>query len=253
MRRMWGGHARITARMTLLCIALLPRAHAEIGGAVALTSDDVYQGLSQTCGHPAVQADAHLTSGDSRSPEGAFLGLWGSAGLGSGSCGSSHELDAYGGYRAALDASVSGALTYTHYAFPGGGPTYLDSGGRRYDYDELESTWGFRDEAFLSIGWTPDAVRYEDYRTSRDRSAFSFSLQLRRPLLDRLAVQAGAGYDQISDVYGQGFAFWSGGLQYRLSALEVDVLYVGTPHRVEQQFGSATAGQRALASVVWRF
>lgn len=253
MVRMWGRHARGTAGIALLSVASFPGAHAEIGGSIGLTSNYIYEGLSQTCGSPAVQADAHLTSSDSRSAEGAFAGVWGSVGLGSGSCGSSHELDAYGGYRASLDSEVSGALTYTHYAFPGGGPTYLQSGGLRYDYDELQSAWAFRDEIFLSIGWTPDALKYSNYQAARDRSAFTFGLELRRPLTRRLALTVGAGYDQVSDLYGHGFAFWSGGLQYTLKALDIDLLYVATPPRIARQFGSATGGQQLAGSVVWHF
>src|ERR1700733_7085380 len=92
----------------------------DFGGSLALTSDDIYHGISQTCGDPAAQADLHYRSAGGQSPSGGFVGLWGSAGLGASACGKAKELNLYGGYSFALSNDSSATLTYTHYGYPGG-------------------------------------------------------------------------------------------------------------------------------------
>src|SRR5580704_19476437 len=71
---------------------------ADFGGSLALTSDDIYHGISQTCGDPAAQADLHYRSAGGQAPSEAFAGLWGSAGLGQSECGKAREFNLYAGY-----------------------------------------------------------------------------------------------------------------------------------------------------------
>ncbi|MGH8227828.1 MAG: TorF family putative porin [Steroidobacteraceae bacterium] len=91
-------------------------AAVNVGGSLALTQDDVYRGVSETCGHPAVQADLHIRDRGTAYLA-AFAGVWGSAGLSGYPCGRARELDIYAGYSLALtrtqargDASPRGSL-----------------------------------------------------------------------------------------------------------------------------------------------
>src|SRR6185312_5397019 len=76
-------------------------AGVDAGGSLALTADDVYRGVSRTCGHPAAQADVHVRERGA-SYWAAFAGVWGSAGLSSSPCGGARELEIYAGYSLAL-------------------------------------------------------------------------------------------------------------------------------------------------------
>ena len=60
---------------------------ADFGGSFALTSDDVFHGISQSCGDPAVQGDLDYRSSGGLAATEVFAGVWGSAGLGRSRCG----------------------------------------------------------------------------------------------------------------------------------------------------------------------
>ena len=226
---------------------------ANFGGSLALSSDYVYHGLSQTCGDPAAQADLHYRSSGGESPSELFAGVWGSAGLGRSDCGHAREFDAYGGYSVALGQESSATLTYSHYGNPGG-TYYLEPvAGYRYDYDTLEAQWAWLDEIYVTLGWTPDAVRFVDYRPRRDRSALSYGLQLHQPLAGGFSLSAGLGYDEIADPEGTGYGFWNAGMAYGWGPVQIEAVYIGTASRATREFGSYVAGNRAALSAVWRF
>jgi len=225
----------------------------DFGGSLALTSDEIYQGLSQTCGDPAAQADVHYRSSGGQTASEGFAGVWGSAGLGQSACGKARELNLYAGYSLALGQDSSAALTYTHYAYPGGSYTLPRLAGYRYDYDTLEAQWAWQDRVFLTVSWAPDALRFADYAAQRDRNALSYGLQLHQPLLAGITFSAGVGYDEIPEPSGAGYGFWNAGLGYSLGPVQLQVGYFGTQSRATRVFGSDVAGSRAAASAVWRF
>ena len=51
----------------------------DFGGSVALTSNYMFHGISQTCGDPAAQGDVHYRSSGGQSASEGFAGVWGSA------------------------------------------------------------------------------------------------------------------------------------------------------------------------------
>jgi len=247
-------------RSVLLVIGLLSARAAsaalgldDFGGSLALTSDYIYHGISQTCGDPAAQADVHYRSSGGQAPAEAFAGIWGSAGMGQAACGKAREIDLYAGYTQALGPDSSATLTYTHYGYPGGTYTLAPLAGYRYDYDALEAQWAWQDRVYLTLAWTPDALRYVDYAVARDRNALSYGLQLHQPLRGGLSLSTGVGYDQIADPAGTGYGFWSAGVGYTLGTVQLQAGYVGTARRAQRLFGSYVAGDRATVSAVWRF
>lgn len=230
----------------------------DAGGSLALTQDDVYRGVSQTCGHPAAQADLHLRA-HGPSYWAAFAGVWGSVGLsGSGSpCGGARELDIYLGYSLALTTDVTATFTYTRYNFPGGGYGNPHISGDRYDYDQIATSWSLAERLYLNVAWTPDALRYYRYeglgRTEQNRSAFSYGVEWRQPIVSWLSASAGAGYDQMADPFNAGYGFWSVGLTHARGAFELDLTYFHTAPRAVRLFGPDAAGGRTSATVLWRF
>jgi uncharacterized protein (TIGR02001 family) len=109
----------------------------DFGGSVALTSNYMFHGLSQTCGDPAAQGDLHYRSSGGQSATEVFAGAWGSAGLGQSACGKAREVNFYAGYSFLTSPDSSASLTYTHYGYPGGDYTIGRLAGHRYDYDAL--------------------------------------------------------------------------------------------------------------------
>ncbi|MGH8220136.1 MAG: TorF family putative porin [Steroidobacteraceae bacterium] len=251
--------AATIAALAALAVALLgpsvPASAADyFGGSIGLTSDYIYKGLSHTCGAPAAQADLHVSTSGGQAPSEIFAGAWGSVGLGADdSCRRSREINLYAGMRVAPSAAQSLRLTYIHYAFPGG--TYLYEGleGRRFDYDELGGTWAFEDRLFLSLAWTPNALEYPEYGFKRDRTALSFGVQVHQPIGTAFEFSAGAGYDEMNDPSGAGYAFWNVGLGRGIGPVQLDLSYFRTAARAEHLFGPEIAGGRVAASAVWRF
>ena len=231
-------------------------AAVDAGGSLALTADDVYRGISQTCGHPAAQADVHANA-HGASDWAAFAGVWGSVGLGGSPCGSAKEIDAYAGYNLMLTPDLSATLTFTHNAFPGGDYDNPHIYGQRYDYDQLGMSWAFRDRLFITLAWTPDALRYKWYEGTlyelKDRSAFAYGAELRQPLVPWLSLTAAAGYDRMADPFGTGYGFWSLGLTHAAGPLELDLAYFRTADRAVRLFGPDAAGGRISATVLWQF
>ncbi len=223
------------------------------GGSLAVTSDYVYQGLSQTCGHPAAQADVYFRTSGGASASESFVGLWGSAGLGGNHCDEARELNIYGGHTFALGESSNVSVSYVHYAFPGGSDVYGRFDGGRYDYDELDTTWSYEDRLYVTVTWTPDAPEYRNHAIDRDRSAFNYGAQLHQPLVGALSLSAGAGYDEVYDPSGVGYAFWNAGLGYTLGKVELTATYFRTVSRAERLFGPYVAGGRGAVAAVWRF
>jgi uncharacterized protein (TIGR02001 family) len=244
--------------LLVISLAVVPAVSAGIslddfGGSLGLTSDYVNHGISQTCGDPAAQGDVHYRSAGGRTESEAFAGAWGSVGLGQSPCGKSREVNFYAGYSFVVGQESSAALTYTHYGYPGGSYTIAPLGGYRYDYDSLEAQWAWQDQLYLTLAWTPDALRFEDYSPYRDRSAVAFGAQLHHPLPGGFTLSAGLGYDQIPDPSGAGYAFWNAGVGYALGPVQLQAGYFGTADRAQRVFGTYVAGNRASVSAVWRF
>jgi uncharacterized protein (TIGR02001 family) len=253
------GAFRCTALAALSLLSAWPAAYAsefDAGGSLALTQDDVYRGISQTCGHPAAQADVHVRA-HGPSYWAAFAGVWGSAGLSGSRCGSAKELDAYLGYSLALTANLSATFTYTRDNFPGGGYGNSHISGDRYDYDQFATSWSIAERLYLSFAWSPDTLRYYRYegtlRTRQNRSAFAYGAEWRQPLLSWLSLSAGAGYDQMADPFNVGYAFWSLGLTHVRGPFELDLAYFHTASRAVRLFGPDSAGGRVSATLLWRF
>jgi uncharacterized protein (TIGR02001 family) len=251
------GPAALAASCLLPLWPVACPAAVDAGGSVALTSDDVYRGVSMTCGHPAAQADVHARELGASSSWAAFVGVWGSAGLDDTRCGSAKELDFYAGYNVALSADLGATFTYTRYAFPGGDYANPHLAGQRYDYDQLATSWGFMDRLYLNLAWTPDAIGYEqyegEYQTEQNRSAFTYGLEWRQPLVSWLSLEASGGYDRMADPFGTGYGFWSLGLTHQAGPLELDLAYFHAADRAERLFGPESAGGRVSATVLWRF
>jgi uncharacterized protein (TIGR02001 family) len=247
LRSVWLVAGLIGMRVAEAGIAL-----EDFGGSLALTSDDVFHGISQTCGDPAVQGGLDYRSSGGLAATEVFAGVWASAGLGRSVCGKARELNFYAGYNFAPGPDSSASLTYTHYGYPGGAYTLRRLAGFRYDYDSVGVRWSWRDEVSVTVDWTPNALRYTEYSVARDRTALSYGVQLHHPLPGGFSLSGGVGYDQVTDPFNVGYAFWNAGVGYAWRAVQLQVGYFGTANRADRLFGSYVAGNRASVSAVWR-
>ena len=228
-------------------------AQTSMAGSLQLTQDYVSRGLSQTCGDPAAQADLHVRRVDPPRSVTGFAGVWGSAGLGRSACGSSREVDFYAGGSLVSTNGENVTLSYIHYSFPGGAYVVPAARGERYDYDELDAIWAFRDRVALSVRWTPDALSAGYHGWEEDRHGLSYGLELRQPIVWRLILSASAGYDRIVDPAGTGYGFWSLGVSRSWGPWRVDLAFFRASPRAVRVFGDPVAGPRVAASASWQF
>ena len=131
-----GMRIRQTALAAALATAALGAAQAEISGNVALTSDYVFRGVSQTDENPAIQGGL-----DYSHDSGFYAGVWGSNVDGTFYSGASAEIDLYLGFSREF------------------GPVSVDVGFLRYEYPDSSPSTDY-DEIYLGVSYGPVSVTY---------------------------------------------------------------------------------------------
>ena len=225
--------------------ALMPvhaRAGERWGGSVALTTDYRLRGISQSDESPAVQIDLHYDAAS-----GWLAGLWASTIRRNRYQPTSGEVDALVGYRWAIDSDWSAKLTAVHYMYP------WDSLAHSYDYDELIAATAYRDRAFLTVAYSPDAVPFPARWQAGRPAALSYELTLRLPLAASLFGSGGVGHYQLHDQQASSYWYWSAGLGYGLERLHFDLTYFGTSSIANSLFYDEVAGNRWAGTVTWSF
>ncbi len=154
--------------------ALGPLRAAEFTASVSAGSDYIFRSETQTNHRPALQASLEYDA-----PAGWYAGLFGSnvswirdARPAGATVRNTVEIDAWGGYRRALDAGFSWDLGIYHYAYPG---TYPDHGYTLPDTSE----------AYAQLAWGGLSLRYW----------YAFSDWF------ALADSAGSGYAELNESY----------------------------------------------------
>lgn len=109
------------ALCALALVSTAGLAEAAVSSNVALTSDYVFRGASQTNREPAIQGGFDVTT-----EGGAYFGTWGSSiswlsDLG-GDISSNAEIDGYAGYRGSFSDSVAYDVGAIYYWYPGSYP-----------------------------------------------------------------------------------------------------------------------------------
>lgn len=179
---------------------------------LAVTTDYVFRGYTQTGEDPAVQGG--LDWADS---SGWHVGAWASnIDFGPGDD-ASIEVDIYGGYAwEANGVSYDAGLLY--YAYPG-----ADSGSG-YDFIEAYAGLGFDLDAVSLSG----AVHYTPDNFGETGAGWYLTGGLSRRVTDALSVDANVGFSQVTEDFGEDYLDWSLGLSYSFSRLALDLRYHDT-------------------------
>jgi uncharacterized protein (TIGR02001 family) len=229
--------------MTMALLLTAPALRAQgWGGAVGVTSDYVYRGLTQSDNQPAGQADLHYYSS-----AGWLAGLWASSVRRSPFDSTTAEFDPYLGYNWPLQEPWSLRLLAVHHDYPWNNP------GRHYNYDEVSATLGLADRAFFTAAYAPDLSIDGPYRSATGRSALSYDLALHQPLLRALSANAGVGYYDLRWAVDSGYVYWNAGLAYDFGRLQLDLSYIGTSQAARSLFYEDVAVNRLVATLLWHF
>ena len=177
-------------------------------GNVALTSDYVFRGVSQSFNGPAIQGGLDWDTG-----AGFHFGTWGSsinfqdASI-TGRQEASAEVDIYGGYGGKIGDALSYDVGLIYYWYPGA------AGLLNYDLIELyaKSTYDFGVAALnVGINWSPDA-------TGSTGSSTYLSAGLSVPVTTYLAVSGGIGYSYLAQSNTPVPAFFPDYMDWNLGA-----------------------------------
>ena len=226
----------------LSLIALPALANDRWGGSVALTSDYRLRGVSQSDGSAALQADVHYDS-----PGGWLAGIWASSVELYSQETTRIELNAFLGYRWAINSDWSARLVASHYAYP------WNSAAKRYAYDDLTAGAAWRDRLFFSATWSPNSSIVSTRGFGWERSTLTYDITARAPVTSRLSGVAGVGYYDLSELIGTGYWYGSAGLAYDLPRLHFDVSRIQNSAAANRLFHGGVADNNWTATVMWTF
>jgi uncharacterized protein (TIGR02001 family) len=217
------------------------------GGSLALTSDYIYRGLSESDDHLAPQADLHAAY------DGTFAGVWASTRERRLKPYADYDLEAYIGHRFSLNGSWGGTLS-------GRSRYYL--GGNGYepsaDYQELSAGLSYLDRWQITLTAIPNAVRYWYYERLSRSPAYVAETSLQWLLYGGLFATGGAGYYFATGTgpgiqSSAGYAYGNVGLAYEYRHLRLDVGYFVTQPHARQLFPYPVANQHFAGTLTLQF
>lgn len=215
-----------------------------IGGNVAITSDYIYRGVSES-DHPALQTDVHANTG------GSFLGAWASTRDRDLDPGAPGELEIYFGHRFNLSSAWSATVSArSHY--------FVRSSQTSADYQEVSASVAWLDRFTFTLATVPNAVRWYQYVRLGRSPAWVADTSGQWLIGEHLFVTGAAGY-YYSTALGAGeqsaagYAYGDVGLAFEERQWRVEVGYFLAQNRAQELFPYPPANRRVAGTVSWRF
>ena len=204
---------------------------ADLNGYLALTTDYVFRGVTYSDGDPAAQV-----GGDVSFESGFYAGAWASTiDISNGPARQRDvEVTYYAGYAAELDRDWSLGLNFVAYTYPGA------TGFVDYDYEEWSVAANYADRAWLEYSYSDDL-----YNAGSTTHNVDFYAEW--PLAGDFIVGGGAGYYDVSNLAGDGYAYWQLGLSKGLGRFALDLRY----HDTSRWVRIVSTGYRADARVAF--
>jgi len=222
-------------------------ANLTLGGSLAVTSDYIYRGVSESDGHGAVQADLHVDEG------GSFIGVWGSTRAHNLDPYADYDVEVYVGHRFDLSSSWSSTVSARAHYFVAG----TQEGST--DYEELSASISWLDRWTLTLSSIPNATHYwYEYRLGRSPAWIAESSAQWLLLPQGLFVTGGAGYYYASRIgggiaAGGGYAYGNAGLAFEHGHWRIDVGYFVAQGKAGQLLPYPVPSDRLAGTLAWRF
>lgn len=211
--------------LLILLAATGSAAAQDVSGSAALTSDYVWRGSTQSHGDAAVQAGFKV-AGES----GFYASAWGSSVEFAPETHASSELDFTVGWGGQLSEDWALDANLLHYRYPS---TKVD-----LNWTELNTTLTWKNNYWLSLGWSPEALG-----TTQD--GLYSQLGARVPVNEQLRMEVMAGYYTLQDAPGGGYAHGQLSAIWAITApLELRVSAHATDRHARDLFGDDFAGSR---------
>ncbi len=256
-----GRRASLWKGLCAACAVLVTATHApafggdftdefSTGGNVALTTDYIYRGVSQSDGHPALQADLHANS------DGSFAGAWASTRDRDLDPGAPGELEIYIGHRFDLSSAWTTTVSArSHY--------FVRATQTSADYQEVSAGLAWLDRWTFTLAAIPNAVRWYDYMRLSRSPAWVADTSGQWLLGRGLFVTGGAGYYYSSGTVpagtasdgrpASGYAYGNLGLAFEAHQWRLEVGYFLVQNRAQDLFPYPPVNQHLAGTVSWHF
>ncbi len=237
---------RRLCRWTILLAGLaalgVARADGAAGGFVAVASDYLYHGLSQSQGNSAALIDGHY-----RSDANLFAGVTlATVKLNPGPS-APLEVGVYGGASRDLSDDWVARATLARYFYPGN-PADLS-----YAYTELSASLEWRELLSGTLYVSPDTSRYATQGVNRQRPAQALEIEARWPLGAHCTFSTGVGYRHLAAPIDAGYGYGSAGIAMTLARWRLDLSAVAADHHARVLFGGQAAERRLVVSALRSF
>jgi uncharacterized protein (TIGR02001 family) len=180
---------------------------SSFAGSVAVTSDYIFRGISQTQNDPALQAGVTWSAGN-----GFYAGVWGSNVEFVAGDKADIEVDFTAGYAGEVDG-----LTYDvgvlYYAYPGA------RSGTSYDYWEGAIKLG---RSFGDVSWSGGVYYTPDNFAGTDDGVY-LTTGLKYAFGDGFALDGNVGRSEIDPAAGPDYFDWNVGLTYSFPRVDANV------------------------------
>ena len=200
-----------------------------LSGNVAMTSDYIWRGMSQTSTDPAIQGgfDAAYKLNDNL---GIYAGAWGSnVDFGTAGDDTDLELDTYGGLQGSL-GNWSWKLGGIYYSYPG------HEKGYHYPYGEVVVQLGYD----LEVASLTLQGAYSPQFFGHSGDEYHLALAGSIPLKAGFSLTAGAGRTWVDDKLAWGtpsWFDWNTGISYSYKVFTISALYSDTDLGKHECFG----------------
>lgn len=228
------------------------------GGNLALTTDDIYRGVSESDGQAALQADLHADA------DGTFLGVWASTRKRSLYPYADYDVEAYLGHRFELTSSWGATLEARSRYFVGGAQP------ESADYQQISGSLTYLDRWTLSLTAIPNAVRYWYFLRLTRGPAYVAETSAQWLIKGGFFLTAGAGYyystgrfpDYPAGFEGMegmasrplgGYAYGNLGAAFEYGRWRLDVGYYLTEQEARELTPYPSARERVAGTLTWRF
>ena len=217
-------------------------AGAIVGGSVAVTSDYVFRGISQTRNNPALQADLHVAPVANWT-----VGAWASQ-VQLLPASHSLELDYYTQWRWPAGSQFSLTLSAVYYTFPG------DPRSVPYEYAEFSGDVTWRDRFTVSYSTAPKVTLFSlGYGRVFNRETRSLEVSARHRLPWRLDAHAGVGYFAAIGLPNSSYLYGSAGISRRFGAWRAELSYYGAQGNSYRTYAPGPVGGPLAATISWHF
>lgn len=214
-------------------------ADVTIGGHVAVSTDYMFRGVSQTMSGPSIQAEI-----DVEFENGWYGYAWGSnvdyTDSGTPDDGAKVELDIGVGYVLSAAENTTLGFELTNYLFPG------TKEGVDYNYQELQAFMTLYERHSLTIGYS------NDVSGSGGRGIF-YAINSGADLSPGLSLGMELGHYDLSDSYGTAYSYAELSVSGELKVIGWQLSYVTTTGEDEAVFYASTIEDRIVLELNMSF